>query len=302
MMNRRIIFTIAATVTLASSCRQGTDGESFQKEIIKSYTEAVDAFAQAMPGIGGDEKSIWAADTVHQIARNIQKNNYSYNESMARIYQMQNLTAYGMSYFSGVMGMPKAIEGSSEVLHMTETSDSLYALVEKAKFQDGSKLQELAFMSLYHMQMFLHLQNAIQEAEKERTVYTESSYGASFYCLKILETLRKQGIYSEQDLARISAQLEGTVFFNTLCPLVLAFSPSEQAFNANKSKLMEAANFFDENANPIYNAVQVSNSIIPPLSDSEYRDFLRKATQYKVMLLKIAAEEMKSIANDRKMD
>lgn len=295
-----ISFILSASALL-SSCNNKSKNDYSESEIIRTYAEAVDAFAKSMPGVGGDTESYWAADTIHQIAANVLKGKYNYNESLAKIYYMQHLSAYGMCYFSGIMCKERSMEEADEILGMVSATDSVYQILSKENFSDFRKIQDFGFLSLYHLQMFLHVQNAIQMAENKGPVYDEGSYRSSFYCMKILESLRQQGIYTEADINKFSSQLEGTVFFNTICPMILAFSPSESAFNANKARLMEAANFYDENAAPIYNAIKVSNSIIPPLSDSEYKAFVKKSTQYKAMLLNMAAEEMKAIGIDRKL-
>ena len=63
---------------------------STQKKIVQDYVYALDSFAIAMPIVGGDAESTWAADTVHVMAKRVKEGQRAFLESMSEIYQMQN--------------------------------------------------------------------------------------------------------------------------------------------------------------------------------------------------------------------
>ena len=75
--------------------------DSAQKMIVQDYVNALDSFALAMPIVGGDAESTWAADTVHVMAKRVKEGQRAFLESMSEIYQMQNYIAYGMSCDTG---------------------------------------------------------------------------------------------------------------------------------------------------------------------------------------------------------
>ena len=79
--------------------------DSAQKSMILENVYALDSFAQAMPIVGGDTESSWAADTVHVIAKRVKEGQRAFLESMSEIYQMQNYIAYGMSYRIATIGL-----------------------------------------------------------------------------------------------------------------------------------------------------------------------------------------------------
>ena len=53
--------------------------DSMQKRIVRDYVNALDSFAQAMPIVGGDTESMWAADTVHTMAQRVKEGQQSKN-------------------------------------------------------------------------------------------------------------------------------------------------------------------------------------------------------------------------------
>jgi len=73
--------------------------------IVQEYVNALESFAKAMPIVGGDAESTWAADTIHVMAKRVKEGQRAFLESMSEIYQMQNYIAYGMSYRIATIGL-----------------------------------------------------------------------------------------------------------------------------------------------------------------------------------------------------
>ena len=73
-----------------------TLSESVQKSIVLDYVNAIDSFALAMPIVGNDTESTWAADTVHTMTQRVREGQQSFLKNMVDIYQMHSYIAYGM--------------------------------------------------------------------------------------------------------------------------------------------------------------------------------------------------------------
>ena len=58
--------------------------DSAQKIIVQDYVNALDSFALAMPIIGGDTESTWAADTVHVMAKRVKEGQPELSSDSAR--------------------------------------------------------------------------------------------------------------------------------------------------------------------------------------------------------------------------
>ena len=129
---------------------------STQKQIVQEYVNALDSFALAMPIVGGDTESTWAADTIHTMAQEVREKQHPFLENMADIYQIHNYIAYGMSYFNAIIGLPhdttklcnfvlKDMLASSDFLHQTIIADD---------YKNNKTWNVLRFESILNMQIF----------------------------------------------------------------------------------------------------------------------------------------------------
>ena len=133
--------------------------DSMQKRIVRDYVNALDSFAQAMPIVGGDTESTWAADTVHVMAKRVKEGKRSFLESMNDIYQMQNYIAYGMSYRIAMIGL--ALDTSKlcnyVLSNMLASSDSLNQAIIADDYKSVKTWNVIRFESILNMQLFYAL-------------------------------------------------------------------------------------------------------------------------------------------------
>ena len=133
--------------------------DSAQKIIVQDYLNALDSFALAMPIIGGDTESTWAADTVHVMAKRVKEGQRSFLESMADIYLMQSYIAYGISYFNAVVGLPHDTQKlcSYVLKDMLASSDSLNQTIIADDYKSVKTWNVIRFESILNMQLFYTL-------------------------------------------------------------------------------------------------------------------------------------------------
>ena len=263
-----------------SNAQESLQSQEEEEEATIAYVCALDSFAMVMPKIGSDSESYHAADTVHVIAQRILTTKLGNLERQALIFQMNNYIAYGMSYFSAVMGLVHAPDVAGYVLHMLETSDSLYADIAKEEFQDTVAVIEFGYNSYMNLTLFAHLQNVISTANGREDIFMDN-IGISIQSLDVLANLKRKDKYSADEINRISAPIEAATFFNTFCPLIQPFAPSRQYLVDHKAKIIEMAKYFDKYANPMY----IGSPI--PMSDEDYHTFMLQSTKYKIEMLRM---------------
>lgn len=259
--------------------------DDFEMDIIQSYVNALDSFATVMPYIGGDTESEWAADSIHVMARSIKDGNMSYYESMCRIYQIQDYLAYGMSYPLAIMGLRNDSVIAGYMLNVPSESNILVGTIAQDGFQDLHSIRWMGLNSLYNIQLYGRLYDKFWETIHEKQIYGTVNLGQYSYCIRLLGNFELEG-RPQHDIQKMYAALEGALFFNTFSPLILTNAPSREYALSIYDFIIEAADFFDANADPLYK----ENPEL--MSNSEYKSFMIKATEYKTAMLRILIHEI----------
>ena len=262
--------------------------DSAQKRIVRDNVNALDSFALAMPIVGGDTESMWAADTVHTMAQRVREGQQSFLKNMADIYQMHSYIAYGMTYFNAIIGLPHDTTKLCNFVlkDMLASSDSLHQAIIADDYMNMKTWNVLRFESILNMQLF----NTLNGMNNQPT-YTDSDLGYSVKCEMIIDSLINKGQLTDKEIFQASCFLESSSFFKMIVPLIILFDGSSGLLAKNKDYITEAALYFDAKANSVF-LCHRSNNQIQSLSDKEFEEYLLRATDYKAGLLKIATQEM----------
>lgn len=268
--------------------------DSTQKMIVQEYVNALESFAQAMPIVGGDTESSWAADTVHVMAKRVKVEQRSFLENMANIYQMQNYIAYGMSYFNAIVGLPHdSIKLCNYVLNnMLAGSDSLHQAIIADDYKSVKTWNVIRFESILNMQLFYTLNGMNSQPQ-----YEDRDLNYSVLCQMALDSITCKGQLTDKELFQASCLVESTAFFKMIVPLIILFDGSMGFVEKHKDYVTEAAHYFDAKANPVF-SLAYDGKEMPFLSDKEFEDYLIKATRYKAGLLEIATKEMQRMRSN----
>ena len=269
--------------------------DSAQKIIVQDYVNALDSFALAMPIIGGDTESTWAADTVHVMAKRVKEGQRSFLESMADIYLMQSYIAYGISYFNAVVGLPHDTQKlcSYVLKDMLASSDSLNQAIIADDYKSIKTWNIIRFESILNMQLFYTLNGMNCQPQ-----YEDRDLNYSVLCQMALDSITCKGQLTDKELFQASCFLESTAFFKVIVPLIILFDSSSGFVEKHKDYITEAAHYFDAKANPVFSlAYDVKD--MPFLNDKEFEDYLVMATRYKASLLRIATQEMLAMKERR---
>jgi hypothetical protein len=267
-----------------------------QNIIINDYINALDSFSQGMPIIGGDTESTWAADTVHTMVQRVKEGHQSFLKNMADIYQMHSYIAYGMSYYNAIIGLPHDTTKLCNFVlkDMLASSDSLHQAIIANDYKNIKTWNDLRFESILNMQLF----NTLNGMNNQPT-YTDSDLGYSVRCEMIIDSLINKGQLTDKEIFQTSCFLESTSFFKMIVPLIILFDGSSGFIVKNKDYITEAALYFDEKANHVFD-YYYDGKEIQYLSDKKFEDYLLKATRYKANLLRIATQELLAMKEKRK--
>ena len=296
-MKYKIVLLLTLILFFSCSVSQGDNtcekwtglSEKTEKRICDMYINALDSFAMVMPKIGDDTESYWAADSVHAMATVALNEGCPFGKQLATIYQMQSYTAYGLSYFNAIIGMYHDPDASKLILHFSEDCDSLYNQCEIKSFKDVHTLTSLGNHSLFLLQLFKYLNDVNQTSGNNEV--DPHLLGISIYSTQILDSLEKENQYTEKDLFKVAQLLEGACFFQVFCPLAQLFANSRKEYEKYQELFIEAANYFDSNAQPIYKAFSNGEKQRIP-DDDEFENFMLKSTMYKVDILRIVTKEI----------
>ena len=269
--------------------------DSSQKIIVQYYVSALDSFALAMPIVGGDTESTWAADTVHVMAKRVKEGKQSFLESICEIYQMQNYIAYGMSYLNAIIGLPHdTTKLCNYVLKdILASSDSLHQAIIADDYKSVKTWNVIRFESILNMQLFYTLNGMNCQPQ-----YEDRDLNYSVLCQMALDSITCKGQLTDKELFQASCFLESTAFFKVIVPLIILFDSSTGLVEKNEAYITEAAHYFDAKANPVF-SLAYDGKEMQFLSDKEFEDYLVKATRYKAGLLRIATQEMLAMKERR---
>ena len=262
--------------------------DSVQKGIVQDNVNALDSFALAMPIIGSDTESMWAADTVHTIAQRVREGQQSYMKNMADIYLMHSYIAYGMSYYNAIVGLPHDTTKLCNFVlkDMLASSDSLHRAIIANDYKGIETWNELRFESILNMQLFYTLNGM-----NNQPTYTDPDLGYSVRCEMIIDSLINKEELTDKEIFQASCFLESSSFFKMIVPLIILFDGSSGLVTKNKDYITEVAHYFDARTNPVFDYFY-NGKEIQHLSDKEFEEYMLQATRYKADLLRIATQEI----------
>lgn len=304
---RVVLFLIAVVAPNSLWCKEllpnldnyyCTDGltlsELTQKSVIQDYVNALDSFALAMPIVGGDTESMWAADTIHTMARQVREGQRSFLEIMVDIYQMHSYIAYGLSYFNATIGLSHDTTKLCNFVlkDMLASADSLHQAIIADDYKNIKTWNVLRFESILNMQIF----NTLNGMNNQPT-YTDSDLGYSVRCELIIDSLINRRQLTDKEIYQVSCFLESSSFFKMIVPLIILFDGSSGLVTKNKDYITEVAHYFDARTNSVFVFYHVSKEI-QYLSDKDFEEYMLKATRYKADLMRIATRGILSLKDN----
>lgn len=286
-----VILSVNSLVCSGQNSKWVTLSPSAQNEIVQNYVSALDSFAQAMPIVGNDSESIWAADTVHIMAQRVKNGRNSFLRNMADIYQMQNFIGYGMAYFNAIVGAANDSSGlCNYTLHrILAVGDSLHRGVIADGFKNMNKWNHLQFESILNMSLFhkLSLMNFYPQNE-------DNDFAYCAWNVIVMDSINKNRIFTDKEMFQVASIIESVSFFKMIVPLITMLDGTSGLAEKKKDYVVEVALYFDSKSMPVY-ACLYDGKKPKLLGDKEFEAYMLKSTRYKTELLRIATQEMLAI-------
>lgn len=230
---------IACTFLFSESCKGNKLSEAdtisdeyylaysgnFNEEIIKPEVHAWQKVAKVIyPRVCDDTETQWAALQADSLANVLlSESNFSNGEQLARLCEIQNTIAYGMSYFSAIIGAytnPKASEAARMMMQ------SSYAEIDSLRSTDYKNARMLiAFEQTIYANFGLFMELGTQYSDGEPQFVKNNQEMNALNNAKI-NVLFKEAKDSVQAF-RYSTLINNTTFFMTYCPLAFWLAGSD---------------------------------------------------------------------------
>lgn len=266
---------------------------NFHDEIIKPEVQAWQKVAKVIyPHVCDDTEAQWAANLADSLANVLLSSPDLCNgEQVARLCEIENTIAYGMSYFSAIIGAysnPEASEAARMMMHYSYADlDSLHTI----HFNDARLLVAYEQSTFANFGLFMELGTQYSDGEPQFVANNQEMNALNNAMINILFMDLKDPIQSY----RYSSIINNTLFFMTYCPMTfwLAGGDFQQSYQAEYIKI---GGWFDEQCANVNKAIY-DNDVqrLPDMSLDSYSRFEKQAAEYRARLIELLAEGIATI-------
>lgn len=266
---------------------------NFHEEIIKPEVIAWQKVARVMyPRVCDDTETQWAASQVDSLGTALLEHpTMSNGEKLAKLYEIQNMIAYGMSYFVSVIGTHTNPEAAENALMIVQDSYASIDSLKSSGFENARLL--IAFEQFAYANFGIFMELGTQYADGE------PSFVAKNQEMNMMNAAKTNALFknlkNEIQAFRYSTIVNNTTFFMTYCPLAFWLAGNDFQL-AHQDEYIKIGGWLDEQAAKVNNAIY-SNEIagLPQLSSEEVTNFARQASAYRVRLIHLLEEGISSI-------
>lgn len=266
---------------------------NFHEEIIKPEVIAWQKVASVMyPRVCDDTETQWTASQVDSLGTALLEHpTMSNGEKLAKLYEIQNMIAYGMSYFVSVIGTHTNPEAAENALMIVQDSYASIDSLKSSGFENARLL--IAFEQFAYANFGIFMELGTQYADGE------PSFVAKNQEMNMMNAAKTNALFknlkNEIQAFRYSSIVNNTTFFMTYCPLAFWLAGNDFQL-AHQDEYIKIGGWLDEQAAKVNNAIY-SNEIagLPQLSSEEFTNFARQASAYRVRLIHLLEEGISSI-------
>ena len=166
------IIIIASCGSKAAQTEQATTAKTtdfliyngdFHKEIISPQVKAWQEVAKVMyPRVCDDTETEWAAQYADSLANDLlEKKDLPLGEQLTRLYEIENVICYGMSYFSAIIGTPINPEVAQESLTLMQRSYADVDSLKSVNYKSPKLLTEFEQSVYFNFGDFMILGNSL---------------------------------------------------------------------------------------------------------------------------------------------
>lgn len=265
----------------------------FHNDIIVPQVKAWKEVAKVMyPQVCDDTETEWAAFQVDSLAKVILINpSLSKGEQLVRLYEIENIACYGMSYFSAVIGSYTNPDASQEALTIIPRSFEAMDTLKANHYKDADLLMLYEQSVYFNYCDFMILGTRYDEGEPQFVTNNIEMNEFNFVCVSYLFKY----LEDKTQAYRYSSIINNTSFFMTFCPLAFWLASSEfQEEYINE--YLEIGGWFDEKAVPVISAIRSGNIMtLSPMSEDEFSSLLKQSSEYRAKIINLFAKGIQQI-------
>lgn len=269
--------------------------ESAQKTIVTNLSAAVNEMAQASRPVGGDDETYWAASVVDSLHKVVMEKDRPFLEQMTRIHHMCSYFAYGMNYFSSVIGAYSCPEEAGYARHSVPVCDSLHNNAAASGYKDVMALADLSGHAYFYTQLYVTMLHRINGYED----FQDKDLGYSLQNLALLRYANEKGVFSQDELIKIYFVLDASCFFKSYFGYIMSLTYDDTQREATRSKLIEYAYYIDDVSSPIFEAVYADDKKEIKMTDQEFEAYMLKMTDIKVDMMRRLTEQFILISKEQ---
>lgn len=270
--------------------------EKTQEAIITDLSIAINNLAQASKPVGGDDETYWAASMVDSLYKVVTVQNKPFLEQIATIHHMNSYFAYGMNYFSSVVGMYSCPEEAGYARYSVQVCDSLANNAKVAGYKDIMAVADLSAYSYFYTQLYVTMLHKIN-GHKD---FKDRDLGYTLQNLGLLRYVNEKGVFTEEELTKIYFAFDAVCFYKSYYSYLMSLTYDDTQRKKTHEKLIEYAYYIDEVSGPFFEAVYADEYQPLKMTNDEFEAFMLKATEIKVDIMRLLTEQFQLIAEDQK--
>ena len=270
--------------------------EKTQEAIITDLSIAINNLAQASKPVGGDDETYWAASMVDSLYKVVTVQNKPFLEQIATIHHMNSYFAYGMNYFSSVVGMYSCPEEAGYARYSVQVCDSLANNAKVAGYKDIMAVADLSAYSYFYTQLYVTMLHKIN-GHKD---FKDRDLGYTLQNLGLLRYVNEKGVFTEEELTKIYFAFDAVCFYKSYYGYLMSLTYDDTQRKNTHEKLIEYAYYIDEVSGPFFEAVYADEYQPLKMTNDEFEAFMLKATEIKVDIMRLLTEQFQLIAEDQK--
>ena len=266
------------------------DGD-FHQDIMRPQVLAWQKLAKVVyPNVSDDIECDWAANQADSIGKVIlAAQDMSSEEQMVKLYDMQRRLTYGIGYSTAVFSMGSAQDMARAFLGWDSVYNHEVDSVRNVAHTNANALcgyREVVLLERFvYIAMALSLSNNDYAEERVSLLMEKINQDAQ------MNKMLSEEIDDEKQLYRYSETLRDMLSFMMMVEMIHG-SSTEPVSEQDVDEITTIANYFDGNANNIFQFCKGDIDTLPAMDDKEYSAQLKQSAEYKARLVEILAESV----------
>lgn len=266
---------------------------NYHEDIIKPEVEAWKKVAGLIyPRVCDDTETEWAAALADSLGNDLlNKPNLPVGEQIARLYEIQNIIAYGMTYFSAIIGSHTHPEASEDALRIVRNTYSDMDSLKSAKYQDAELLTRFEINSYYNYGLFMEL--GVPYAEETPQYVRNNQQMQQYNYALVSQLFTKIGDITQA--YRYSYIVNNTTFFMTFCPITFLLTGPEFQ-QKHQDEYIKIGGYFDSMLSPVKDmVVEDRASELSIITTDEFSKILRESSKARTSIINLLATGISTI-------